>query len=206
MVTGRRGGSSFDVRHGAFAAPVNGGFLPPYVAPVRLMPRPFRSPRGTLVSASRRRGFTLLELMVVIIIVGVVTAIALPKIYTIRDKAAVRSARQQAQSYLMLARATAIRKSQYAWMRVSGQTISVYTPSPAGGTTVTRMGGTIFFNSTKVTMAGEPAFASPDSIMYDLRGMASNRAATQKITFTRNSARDSLCVSRLGLVVAACTF
>lgn len=166
---------------------------------------PRRTPPATTPFAGRRRGFTLVELVLVLVIVSIVSAIALPKIGAMRDRGAVRSARQQVSSLLATARATAIRQGQSAQLRFANNTAWV-TATPIGGGTPVPVGGRAAFTPLGVDAAGFAADAESVSILYDLRGMAQGLTATRKLTFTRNRARDSLCISRVGLIAPSCAF
>ena len=57
-----------------------------------------------------RSGFTLLELMVVVALIGVITVIGLPKIRNALQKTNVRSARVATSTYVATARQAAIQR------------------------------------------------------------------------------------------------
>src|SRR6185295_18821290 len=58
----------------------------------------------------RNSGFTVLELMVTLVIVGVIAMVGFPKIKDAMDKTNVRSARVAAATYVATARAAAIQR------------------------------------------------------------------------------------------------
>jgi general secretion pathway protein G len=64
------------------AGPVGGGELPQEGARVRLPARPYR----------RRRGFTLLELVMAVAVLGIILAIAVPRYQDYREKARIAKA------------------------------------------------------------------------------------------------------------------
>jgi len=65
-----------------------------------------------VADASNQRGFTLIEVMIVIVIIGVVSSIAIPAFSEWRDKQAVRSASQTLMSHLKQARVIAIAENR----------------------------------------------------------------------------------------------
>ncbi|HEY2164609.1 MAG TPA: prepilin-type N-terminal cleavage/methylation domain-containing protein, partial [Gemmatimonadaceae bacterium] len=83
-------------------------------------------------SSRSRRGFSLIEMMVVLVIAGITMAMAMPKFAGMRDRMAVRSAKQQFSSYLATARAAAIRQSQYGHFHANNNTIWSMVNQPDG--------------------------------------------------------------------------
>src|SRR2546428_13137196 len=61
-----------------------------------------------------RSGFTTIELIIVVLIIGVIAAIGFPKIRGTLDKTNVRSARVYLSTELVTARATAVQRGCYA--------------------------------------------------------------------------------------------
>jgi prepilin-type N-terminal cleavage/methylation domain-containing protein len=165
----------------------------------------FRSPPSTGGCSRRRsrarRGFSIVELLVVLIVSGVVMAMALPRFAAMRDRMSLRSAKQQMAAYLVTTRAAAIRRSATAVFSVSNSTISAKVKLPTG--TQTSLGGTVPLVSARGVTVTPGGSSTPDTIAYDSRGMA-NLTATRVYVLTRNSKKDSICVSRLGLIAQYC--
>jgi len=154
-------------------------------------------------SSRSRRGFTLIETMVVLVIAGITMAIALRKFASMRDRMAVRSAKQQFSSYLASARAAAIRQSQYGHFHANSNTIWSNVNQPDGtNINVSRAVSLRTARGVNLTLGGSPP--SNDSIIFDSRGMSTNNSAGRTYVFTRNGFKDSICVSRLGLIALAC--
>lgn len=72
--------------------------------------RPVRSPPGR----RRRGGFTLIETLLVLVVIGVLTTIAVPPVQRMRTAAALQNGRAQVSAALVLARGTATR-----WGRIA---------------------------------------------------------------------------------------
>jgi len=136
-----------------------------------------------------RRGFSIIELMIVFLVFGVVAAIGFPRFSYAREVAAMRSAKTQIATTLATARAAAIRRSGGAEVRATGNSISVV----AGTETVVPP---ILLDSTyHVSLA-----VAPGVVRYDARGLAV-LDSTVKFVFTRATHRDSVCITRLGAVM-----
>lgn len=148
-----------------------------------------------------RRGFSIAEMLVVLIISGLIMNMALPRFAAMRDRMAIRSAKQQLGAYLVTARATAIRRSRTTLFRISNSTVWV-TTKKADGTD-----STIALNVPLATAQGvtvtKGGSSAADSVKYDLRGMAVLSSARTYV-LTRNSSKDSICISRLGLIARRC--
>lgn len=168
----------------------------------------FRSPPHASTShrsrpqSRARRGFSIIELLVVLIVSGFVMAIAVPRFAAMRDRMALRSAKQQMAAYLVTTRAAAIRRSATAVFSVSNSTISAKVKLPDG--TQSSLGGTVPLVSARGVSVSPGGSSTADTIAYDSRGMAVQVSSTRKYVLTRNSKKDSLCVSRLGLIAQYC--
>lgn len=152
---------------------------------------------------SLRRGFTVIELLTVFIIAGLIMAITLPKLSTLSDRNGVRAAKQQLSSYIVVARAAAIRRGQRAQFNLKANAMSVTVDSSGVATTIRRR---VSLDTTqKVTITAHTASGSlaTDSILFDIRGFAANRAARVYL-IQRGSSSDSICVSALGLIARRC--
>lgn len=139
--------------------------------------------------------------MVVLIIAGIAMAMAMPKFAAMRDRLAVRSAKQQFTSYLVTARAAAIRQSQTSQFHYASSTIWTSVNQPDGtNITVARSVALNTARGVTVTLGGS---SITDSIQFDSRGLGM-ASATRTFVLTRNSTKDSVCVSRLGLIARTC--
>lgn len=165
---------------------------------------PFCSPPSSGHCSRRRsrarRGFSIAELLVVLIVSGVVMRIAVPRFAAMRDRMALRSAKQQMAAYLVTARAAAIGRSTTTVFSVSNSTISVRAKLPSGSQS--SIGGTVPLASARGVTVSPGGGATADTIAYDSRGIATTAARTYVLT--RNSKKDSICVSRLGLIAQYC--
>jgi prepilin-type N-terminal cleavage/methylation domain-containing protein len=148
-----------------------------------------------------RSGFTLIEVMVVVVVAGLIMAMTLPKFSATFDRVSVRSAKQQMTAYLAAARAAAIRQSQTSQFHVANNSIWTNV-NQLGGTNinVTKTMSLKTMRGVTVTLSGSTA---NDSITYDSRGM-SNTGSSKTYVLTRNNYKDSVCVSLLGLIARNC--
>ena len=148
-----------------------------------------------------RPGFTLVETVVVLIIASIAMSISLPKFAAMRDRMSVRAAKQQLSSYLMTARAAAIRQSQSSQFHITSSTIWTTVNQPDGtNITVSRSVPLNTARGVTVTLGGSPP---ADVVSFDSRGMSST-FSSRVYVLTRNSTKDSVCVSRLGLIARTC--
>lgn len=148
-----------------------------------------------------RRGFSIAELLVVLIVSGLIMRMALPRFAAMRDRMALRSAKQQIGAYLVTARATAIRRSKVSTFKVKNNTIWATTTSSTG--TDSTMTGTVPLLTARGVTVLKNGIGASDSIRFDPRGFALlNNARTYVLA--RNSLKDSICISRLGLIARRC--
>jgi len=146
-----------------------------------------------------RRGFTLVEILIVIVIMGILATIAMPKLSTLSRRYTVDSAKQDVAAYLAQARAAAIQNGRNGWFIRNGNTIMVALDTSAGAPPApfTQPLDLKLEHGVSVTMP-----TNPDSIRYDPRGIAVGLGGVVAIVVKKNGIRDSVCVIGLGRISA----
>jgi Tfp pilus assembly protein FimT len=138
-------------------------------------------------STRTRDGTTLLELCVVLAVMSILFAIALPRLREAADRAAVRSAIQEASSLFSLGRRAAVTRRA---------AVGVVIDSIAGSIVV-RTGSTVITKRGLRAQYGVQITMSRDSMSYDARGLGYG-AANLSVVARRGRAAETLFVSRLG--------
>ena len=138
-----------------------------------------------------RYGFSLGEILTVIVIMGVIMMLALPKMGNMNDRNQMRSAKDGISSRLAAARAAAIATGRQSTFAVDGDSIRV---TASNGTTQVNKGAILNLKRNFGVSVNSSAF----NIIFDGRGMTTGTA--QKIYFSRNALRDSICISPIGLI------
>jgi prepilin-type N-terminal cleavage/methylation domain-containing protein len=139
-----------------------------------------------------RRGFTLIEVLMVVAIVGILLAVVVPKYGSIASTMNVRSAKQEMATLLAQGRATAIQTNQTVKVIRSGNVVSLIAVS---GTT-----STIIAQQDLGSQFGVTLSATRDSLAYDSRGMVTGNTTTLKFIVSNATTRDSVCLMALGKV------
>jgi len=147
----------------------------------------------------KRSGFTTIEMVIVVVLIGIIAAIGFPKIRRSLDKANVRSARAAVGTLAATARAAAIQRGCPGVIHfvATNATVWVTTNCPTKVDTVS--GVQQLATRFNVTLT-----ASRDSVRYDPRGLSlDNLASNTVITFTGSvgSNVDSTVINPLGKVV-----
>lgn len=138
---------------------------------------------------SVRRGFTMIEITVVLAIASVIFAIALPRAWTFIDAIEVRGAVTEIESMFSLARHVAIARGSQINLDID-----------AGRQTITIRSGAETIRSRDVGLAHGVAFTTNrTSITYSPIGVGYG-AANFSLIVSRNKAVDTIVVSRLGRV------
>lgn len=139
----------------------------------------------------------MVELMIAVVVMGIIMAVAAPRLGTIRDKASVRSATQQIGAYVATARAAAVRRGMRANFKMAGDTMWIEIQQPGAPELIAPpIPLSETFNVTVTTLT--------DSIVFDARGFAVSPADQSKFVVRRAAASDSTCVTRLGMVTPKC--
>lgn len=138
-----------------------------------------------------RNAFTLVEILIVIAIMSIVLAMALPKMGNMNDRNQMRSAKDGIASRVSTVRAQAISTGRISTLYMDGDSIRYTTGT---GAAETAKGTTI----NLYRQFGVKVVSSAITIPFDGRGMTSG--AARKVIFTRGSLTDSLCISPIGLI------
>jgi len=146
------------------------------------------------VSRRAAAGFTVVELLIVIVLMGLLTSIAYPRMSGVRASAGLRGARVQFLSSLATARAAAVRFGRPAQLKRTGNSIQVRADT----------GGTGVFVSLTLPVALDSQFsvtlgATVDSVVFGPRGLATNLSSSgAQFALVRGTIQDSVCLTRLG--------
>jgi prepilin-type N-terminal cleavage/methylation domain-containing protein len=152
-----------------------------------------------------RRGVSIAEMVVVLVIAGIMLSIALPRFAGMRDRMSLRSAKQEVIAYIMASRAAAIRQSQPSQVHFLNNRVWGTINQPNGtNATVTQTLRTFRTRDVTLTLNGDPT--ANDSIVYDARGIATYPGRRSTLVLTLNNLQETICVSRAGLITRSCTY
>lgn len=143
-----------------------------------------------------RWGFTVIELLIVIIIIGVLTGIALPKLSTAAQKSNVRSTRIELASMVTRARAAAIQRGCVDSLHINTSTsVAWVTACKLSGSGRDTVGPVDNLNKR----FGVTLSASKTDYGYDPRGILVGFSGG-KITITGSGYSDSVVINNVGKV------
>jgi type II secretion system protein H len=143
----------------------------------------------------RRAGFSLIEMLIVVVVIGLMTLIALPRLADAFAQNNLNSARAKIISLYSVARATASGSSRTTVLRLSGNRIYVVA-SPrldgvAGIDTVTPV-------ENINTEYGITASVSSDSILLDQSGLGRNGST---VILSKSGRADTVTISQYGQIL-----
>jgi prepilin-type N-terminal cleavage/methylation domain-containing protein len=148
-----------------------------------------------------KRGFTAIELLVVLVIIGIITVFGFPRVRTALLKSNVRSAKAAMGTLVVKARAAAVARGCNATMTLtSGSTGTVSISVCADTGTGTQILGGVDSLAARFSVAMTP---SPTTLTFDPRGLATTYAS-MVVVFSApsvSSIRDSVIINQLGQVV-----
>jgi prepilin-type N-terminal cleavage/methylation domain-containing protein len=146
-------------------------------------------------AAHRQSGFTLIELMIVLVIAWIVMTLASPRLRATYAAEQVRSTQTFVRSYLVAARAAALRGGRTAVFYSRASTSSIAVTVDSNGTMVTLLPPVRLDSVYKVTLT-----SSVDSIVYNGRGRAVGLSSPQTITLSAGGNQQRLCIGLAGTV------
>jgi prepilin-type N-terminal cleavage/methylation domain-containing protein len=147
---------------------------------------------------ARRHGFSLIEMLIVMVVIGLVSLIALPKMNAAFTHSNMISAKSKLASLYSIARSTAVSSGQTAILRVNGNQVYVYArprlKAPVGANTI----DTITTPTNLSTQFGVTLSGGVDSVRISPNGLGLDSAV---IILTKSSWLDTVIISRYGRVL-----
>jgi prepilin-type N-terminal cleavage/methylation domain-containing protein len=154
-------------------------------------------PRRPVVK--RGNGFTLIEMLIVVVIIGLIGLISLPRLNSAFAQSNVLSAKARLMALYSTARATAVSNNQTATLRLNGNQVMVYaSPRRKPPINVANTIDTIVRPSDLSSTYGVTLGGGVDSVRIASSGLGLDSAV---ITLTKYSALDTVIISRYGRVL-----
>ncbi|HYR10496.1 MAG TPA: GspH/FimT family pseudopilin [Longimicrobium sp.] len=144
-----------------------------------------RDPRG---------GFTLTELLIVLIVAAIITSMALPKMFSFIRHLNARSATSQVVADLTMARTQAVREGRSVSLRMTNA--YTYQVTVDNGDAVRSIIKTVNIRGGQRDVSIAPNDAR---VIFDSRGMLSGASANQ-LRVTRTGKADTVSISAVGRV------
>jgi prepilin-type N-terminal cleavage/methylation domain-containing protein len=146
---------------------------------------------------TRKAGFSLAELLIVIVIIGILSGVSLPRMATLRNTTNINGAMTRLTRAVMAARQSAIQRGKRAYFKTNNSYVWVTLDTTGNNTD-----SVIVTAATSLSSAFGVTVSSPTgltTIEYDPRGIATQSAKkTFVFTHTSSGQKDSICVSKLG--------
>lgn len=141
-------------------------------------------------------GFSLVEMLIVVVLIGMMTLFAYPKVIRIFDQSQVRGARLAVLNKFNAARINARMSSRHVFLIRSGNVLWVERRprvTPLLGSDRDTVGTFLNLATYLVTLTGD------DTVRVDPRGLVQG-TTPWKAVFTRGAASDSIIISGFGTV------
>ena len=145
----------------------------------------------------RQSGFTLLELLVVVVIIGLISMLAFPRIKEAFQASALSGARARVVTVYSAARAVAVETNRPVRMHFNGNTIWV-TATPRFSTSGSGTADTVGAVQSVYGIYGVTVNSTVDSLMLDPRGLGMNGAS---IILSNGHGADTVTITGFGRVV-----
>lgn len=145
-----------------------------------------------------RSGFTLIEALIVVVVLGLMTIIAFPRMSAAMVRADLRSARTTMINLVATARAASVQGNRVTWIKRAGNSAYVGAAPRLDGAAGADTVGLVHSLGTNygVTLSGA------DSIQFDPRGFGSwTGGGSTTITLSRSSHSETITIDGLGRVI-----
>lgn len=148
-----------------------------------------------------RHGVSLIEMLVVVSICALTTALALPNLAAARDGAGRRAAHQVLEGAIAATRAAALQKGKTATLTIAANAATVTVLSGAANSSVTVMGPVRFSPTFNATI--EVLNSSPTVITYNGRGLLTPTPFEPLVYRVKvGNSSDTVCVSPAGVILS----
>ena len=145
-----------------------------------------------------RHGFTLVETLLVVVIMGLVTLMVIPRLNSAFDRTGVLNAKARITALYSTARSIAISSNQTGILRVNGNQIYVYArprrKAPTAGNSVDTIVRPVDLN----TVYGVTVTGGADSVRIASTGLGLDSA---NVILTKSTFIDTIFISRYGRVI-----
>ena len=146
-----------------------------------------------------RAGFTLVEIMIVVVVGVLLTIMGIPKFRDLRDRQHVEAARQQLSAAIATARASAVQKGRIAYFSANQNIIGVRATIDDAGTQTAVVQPLRLDSLYRVTLTSN---TTDTLIRFDSRGLVTPRLSETRVyRIALRSKRDSVCVTTIGQVL-----
>src|SRR5881394_1433239 len=122
----------------------------------------------------QRRGFTLIETLLVIVIIGITMVVAIPRIQAASVKQAVHGGRNTVMGLYAQARATTLQQGRSTALRFDGNKVLVTAAKSVGYDTI----GTV---RNLTSEFGATVTSTADSIVFNVQGYTTGGTVTIKV-------------------------
>lgn len=140
-----------------------------------------------------RRGFSLIELTVSLMLVGVLSAMVAPKVYEATDYNNVVSVKRSLVTHFASAQSSAVQRGRQVSVHIEQDSIWIAVVKASGDSAITR--------KQSLLDLGADVEASATQVVYDSRGFAVGLPLTgAKLRIHGINMSDSVCVTRSGMV------
>lgn len=142
-----------------------------------------------------RRGFTLIEILIVVVLLGAIMALAGPRLRTALVRQDVRSARDALVTMHATARAAAIQRGRYTALWIVGDTALVVAQHP-----VTAAFDTVVNPVNLRSRWGVTVTTTNNWLVFDPRGLSAT-GGTTRIVVQRGVFQDAIEINPVGRVL-----